>query len=84
MSVADDNMLLAINKEVEAPVASDVDAPVLSDRIDMNEFLQYVNEDFISSRSSAKRAQMLAENLMEVRDAKVSLTRGTPTDASWN
>ena len=84
MSVADDNMLLAINKEVEAPAVTEADAPVLSDRIDMNEFLQYVNEDFISSRSSAKRAQMLAENLMEVRDAKVSLTRGTadsmPTD----
>lgn len=76
--VAEDGMLLGINKQVEfqddkayAEGASGL-AP-----INMNEYLQYVNEDFISSQSSAKRAQMLAESLMEIRDAKVSLTRGT-------
>jgi hypothetical protein len=50
----------------------------------MKEYLKYVNEDFLASQSSAKRAQMLSESLMEIRDSKVSLTRGTaetmPTD----
>ena len=50
----------------------------------MREYLGYVDEDFISSQSTAKQAQMLASNLMEVREAKVALSRGTaetmPTD----
>lgn len=77
--VAEDGMLAAINKQVDVqqdiPV-SDTKS-VKSEKLDINEYLQYVNEDFIASQSSAKRAQMLAENLMEIRDAKVSLTRGT-------
>lgn len=85
IGVSDDGMLLSINKEPSAPAvlpqtAADTQLPVYDSR----EFLQYVNEDFLSSQSSVKRAQMLAESLMEVRDAKVSLTRGTaetmPTD----
>lgn len=88
ISVAEDNMLLAINKEVAAPVkpgATEVSASVVEgSRVDMNEYLQYVDGDFISSQSSAKQAQMLAQSLMDVRDAKVSLSRGTaesmPTD----
>lgn len=48
------------------------------------EYLQFVDEDFIASQSSAKQAEMLAANIMEVRDARLSLTRGTadtmPTD----
>ena len=84
--VAEDGMLLAINKEVPAP-----DAPAAADDTELEgevknirEYLQYVNEDFLASQSSAKQAQMLSENLMEVRDSKVALTRGTaetmPTD----
>ena len=86
--VDEDGMLLAINKEVTAPEA--VSGNMAETRegkeavTDLNEYLQYVNEDFIASQSSAKRAQMLAESLMEIRDAKISLTRGTaetmPTD----
>lgn len=77
--VAEDGMLAAINKEVEIPQDN---VPVKQEtteieNININEYLQYVNEDFIASQSSAKRAQMLAENLMEIREAKVSLTRGT-------
>jgi len=83
--VADDGMLLSINKEVDTPAAPQAEPDkVISEAIDPREFLQYVNEDFIASQSSAKQAQILSENLMEVRDAKVSLTRGTaetmPTD----
>lgn len=86
IGVAADGMLLSVNcapaepaPEAAAP-RRDVEGVVLSDR----EYLQYVDEDFIASQSSAKQAQMLAESLMEIRDAKISLTRGTadamPTD----
>jgi hypothetical protein len=86
IGVAADGMLLSVNcnpaehapESAEAP--REVEGEVLSDR----EYLQYVDEDFIASQSSAKQAQMLAESLMEIRDAKISLTRGTadamPTD----
>lgn len=81
-------MLLAINQKVEAPeVVSEVSSPisVMERHIDpAKEYLQYVDEDFIASQSLAKQAQMLAESLMEVREAKIALTRGTadpmPTD----
>lgn len=95
--VADDGMLLAINKEV-----SDKELGVLNGRsqmqndgnsnqasnleseINIGHYLDFVDEDFLASQSSAKQAQMLAENIMEVRDSRVSLTRGTaetmPTD----
>lgn len=80
-----DGMLLSINKSPE-PVAEPAPEPVRQDgeQIGDNEYLQYMDEDFIASQSSAKQAQMLAENLMDIRDAKISLTRGTaetmPTD----
>lgn len=80
-----DGMLLSINKAPETPpasVSSFKDTP--AEKINVKEYLQYVNEDFIASQSSAKQAQMLSESLMEIRDAKISLTRGTaetmPTD----
>lgn len=92
--VDNSGMLLAINKEVELPgnnmatrssVASSENSPKSSsNKIDMQEYLKYVDEDFLASQSSAKQAQMLAESLMEIRDSKISLTRGTaetmPTD----
>lgn len=85
IGVSDDGMLLSINREPAeqpAPAAYRPSAPMKT--FTGKEYLQYVNEDFLSSQSSAKRAQMLAESLMEVRDAKISLTRGTaetmPTD----
>lgn len=79
-----DGMLLAVNKEVEATPLKDLPSSEKTKPVDIREYLQYVNEDFIASQSSVKQAQMLAENLMEIREAKVSLTRGTaetmPTD----
>lgn len=84
--VADDGMLLAINRDAEptkildAWKSSELSQSTLTD----NEYLQYVDEDYIASQSSAKRAQLLAESLMEVRNSKVALSRGTaetmPTD----
>ncbi|MDE6236529.1 MAG: DUF4831 family protein [Muribaculaceae bacterium] len=88
ISVSDDGMLLAINKEADAPDSpanSAGDEAVSNKRpIDMQEYLKYVDEDFLASQSSAKQAQMLAENLLDIRDSRISLTRGTaetmPTD----
>ena len=78
-------MLLSINKTPELPSEEEPAVEGFEgEKIGDNEYLQYVDEDFIASQSSAKQAQMLAENLMEIRDAKISLTRGTaetmPTD----
>lgn len=92
--VDEDGMLRAINKEVNSTETKEGKVRFQDNRkggaaadkkpVDMKAYLEYVNEDFIASQSSAKQAQMLAENLMEVRDSKVSLTRGTaetmPTD----
>lgn len=83
--VADDGMLLAINRDVDAPEAPALPEDTrLKSEVGPRDYLQFVDEDFLASQSSAKQAQMLSENLMEVRDAKVSLTRGTaetmPTD----
>lgn len=80
-----DGMLLSINKTPELPSEEEPAVEGFEgEKIGDNEYLQYVDEDFIASQSSAKQAQMLAENLMEIRDAKISLTRGTaetmPTD----
>lgn len=83
--VDSDGMLLAINSEANAPAEVKphfkTAGPTTSN---IREYLQYVNEDFLASQSSAKQAQLLSESLMEVRDSKVALTRGTaetmPTD----
>lgn len=83
--VADDGMLRAINTEAKPEILPlpQADTP-MSRNLNIDEYLQYVDEDFIASQSSAKQAQMLSESLMEIRDAKVQLTRGTaetmPTD----
>ena len=83
--VADDGMLLAINTETEAPEFPELKNDVRETPIeDISDYLQYVDEDFLASQSSAKRAQMLAENILDVRDARISLAKGTadvmPTD----
>ena len=85
LCVADDDMLLSINKEVAHPELLPPSYTALEGSpVSGKEYLQYVDEDFISATSSYKQAQILAEELMEVRDAKLSLTRGTaetmPTD----
>lgn len=85
IGVSDDGMLLSINKQPkesipEVPSNLGIEGTPSTGK----EYLDYVNEDFISAQSSFKQAQLLAEELMEIRDAKISLTRGTaesmPTD----
>lgn len=85
IQVADDGMLLAINKETEYdPYEQSEITEIIGAPVNGKEYLEFVNEDFIAAQSSYKKAQLLAEEIMEVRDAKVSLTRGTaetmPTD----
>lgn len=85
LGVAADGMLLSINKEPAEPAAFPESADVVvEEEFQPNEYLQYVDGDFIASQSKAKQAQMLAESLMEIREAKIALTRGTaetmPTD----
>lgn len=85
ISVAEDGMLLSINKEVDIPQPeSFVVDMIVGEVVSGKEYLDFVNEDFIAAQSSYKQAQLLAEELMEIREAKLSLTRGTadtmPTD----
>ncbi|MCH5241834.1 MAG: DUF4831 family protein [Muribaculaceae bacterium] len=85
IGVADDGMLLSINKETELsfPEALNV-TTIEGTQTTGKEYLEFVNEDFTSAQSSYKQAQILAEELQEIREAKLSLTRGTaetmPTD----
>lgn len=87
ISVAPDGMLLGINREVPCPAApgsssGEIENPGKPDF--GKSYLEFVGEDFIASQSTAKQAELLAENLLEIRDSKNSLTRGTadvmPTD----
>ena len=80
ITVDPNGMLLAINKEVEAKGASKSGDNASGENVKWptgNEYLDFVDEDFVASKSSAKQAQLLAESLMEVREAKLALTRGT-------
>ncbi len=78
ISVSHNGMLLSVNKDMTDNTARGIvnqDDP--EPRYTGQEYLQFVDEDFIASQSTAKQAEMLSENLMEVRDAYLSLTRGT-------
>lgn len=85
IGVSEDGMLLSINAEPTLPAMenSELEQPE-QEEIGESEYLQYVSGDFLASKSKAKQAQMLAESLMEIRESKVALTRGTadqmPTD----
>jgi len=83
-----DGMLLTLN--CEAPQSAVPEAPKREiatsglPHLTGEEYLSFVSEDFLSATSSAKKAQYLSESLVEVKDSKLSLTRGTsdmtPTD----
>lgn len=80
ITVDSNGMLLSINKEVSSPSSDGAKKTATTEKVKWptgNEYLQFVDEDFVASKSSAKQAQLLAESLMEVRDSKLALTRGT-------
>lgn len=85
IAVDENGMILAINKDPEKEnETEETTANIIGQPTTGTEYLQYVNEDFISAQADFKRAQLLGEELMEIRDAKNSLVRGTaetmPTD----
>lgn len=80
ITVDSNGMLLAINKEMEPKSTDPSNAEVKKESVKWptgSEYLDFVDEDFVASKSSAKQAQLLAESLMEVRESKLALTRGT-------
>ncbi|MDE6342114.1 MAG: DUF4831 family protein, partial [Muribaculaceae bacterium] len=79
LEVDSDGMLLAINKETgTAPSGRSLPAAASTTKWPTGkEYLKFVDEEFVASKSSQKQAQLLAEALMEVRESKLSLTRGT-------
>lgn len=85
IEVAEDGMLLSINKETDYTEPESITSTeIIGSPATGKEYLEFMNEDFISAQSSYKKSQLLAEELMEIRDAKIALTRGTaetmPTD----
>lgn len=86
VNVAYDGMLLGINSEAEPPYRPDAFRPKAptAPLKPIDEYLKYVDEEFLASQSTYKQAEILASSLMEIRDARISLTRGTaetmPTD----
>lgn len=80
VSVDSDGMLLAINQEAAPTDTRKNERQRTTPETKWptgREYLDFVDEDFVASQSPAKQAQLLAESLMEVRDSKLSLTRGT-------
>lgn len=86
IAVDADGMLQSINIE-PANSAVEPSQPVISEpeqRFSGLEYLEFANEDYHASQSTAKKAEILAEQLMEAREYYRDLTRGTaettPTD----
>lgn len=80
ITVDPNGMLLAINKDIKPQTTVSLGNEVKPEQVKWptgNEYLDFVDEDFVASKSSAKQAQLLAESLMEVRESKLALTRGT-------
>lgn len=85
ITVDKDGMLLTINREVPTQDNHKPQTAAAATKWPTGrEYLDFVDEDFVASQSPSKQAQILAESLMEVRDSKLALTRGTadamPTD----
>lgn len=89
IGVSSDGMLLSINarpeeQEDEREGSVDLTGRVISSSGDVDDYLQFVDMDFVSAQNSMRQAEMIACSLMDVRDAYLSLTRGTadnmPTD----
>lgn len=85
IAVDKDGMILSINTDPQAPKPlPKIEDEIIGNVYDGKEYLKFVGEEFVAAQSSAKQAQILSEELIEIRDAKLSLTRGTadamPTD----
>lgn len=82
IGVASDGMLLSINASPELPkgsvlpVSPNLPSPQKSSP-DVDAYLSYVDQDFVSAQSSMKQAEMLANAIMELRDTRKSLADGS-------
>lgn len=80
IGVSDNGMLLSINAEPEAP---DFDSDnmaatrkTIRDEGKADDYLKYVNMDFVSAQNSMKQAEMIAGALMDVRETILDLKSG--------
>lgn len=90
VGVASDGMLLSINTIPDDPDNGDFEGVVTQQAVvirndgAVDDFLRYADVDFVSAQNSMRQAETVANALMDVRDAYISLTRGTadnmPTD----
>lgn len=88
IGVDNNGMLLSINAEPEIDEADDPALPLTGRIVEAGggteDYLKYVDMDFVSAQNSMRQAEMVANSLMDVREAYLSLTRGTadnmPTD----
>lgn len=82
LGVADDGMLLSINIDPVAPKQDRQKVnPTLPSTVKsapaVDEYLSYVDQDFVSAQSSLKQAEMLANAIMELRETQRSLADGS-------
>lgn len=84
VGVAEDGMLLSINTPPtepyapsEIPARQTVSATGVVEQHPIDDYLQYVSEDFLTSVSKAKQAELLGETLNEARAAYRELSLGT-------
>lgn len=89
LGVDRNGMLLSVNIEPQAPKVQtpellQVGGRVISTTGGAEDYLRYVDMDYVSAQNSMRQAEMVANSLMDVRDSYLSLTRGTadnmPTD----
>lgn len=89
VGVDKNGMLLSINADPDEPDGLEPEGvsltgTVLKQEPPVDDYIQYVDMDFVSAQNSMRQAEMVAGSLMEVREAYIDLTRGNaenmPTD----
>lgn len=78
MAVGESGMIYAINAEPEGEGRAESRPSGLSGgaEADVNEYLKYVDSEFLSSQSESKQARMLAEAILGIREVKHDLIAG--------
>ena len=82
IGVASDGMILSINAtpDVEIPVGTGLQqfgSRLLESDGSVEDYLNYVNQDYLSAQNSMRQAEMLANNRMDVIEAYNELISGT-------
>lgn len=74
MQLSDDGCLLAVNTETTVPDGPAVFKPAQKPQHPSPE--SYLSEEILSAGSTAKMAQLIAQDIYDIRDSKNQLTRG--------